>query len=109
MNIVMNLSKFAWTDWFVGLWGATISGGAGAVSAAFGTMMMDGKDFNLGGGGGHKLFDLMGICFGFSSFISLMKFLQTHPAPDQVTINTTGNVKVTQNTMVNPPTTDAKS
>lgn len=96
-------SSLDWSGWVLGIWGAAVSGGAGAVSAGFGTMVMDPKDFNLGNGGGHHLMELMGICFGFSAFISLMKFLQMHPAPDAMTINTTGTVKITQNTTVNPP------
>ena len=95
--------RLDWGAWVMGIWGAAVSGGAGAVSAGFGTMVMDPKDFNLGAGGSHHLFELMGICFGFSAFISLMKYLQTHPAPDPLTINTTGTVNVNNKTIVNPP------
>lgn len=87
--------KLNWTGWILGIWGAAISGGAGAVSAGFGTMIIDPKDFNVASGF-HHLFELMGVCFAFSAFISLMKFLQTHPVPDPITINTPGPVIVNQ-------------
>jgi hypothetical protein len=76
--------KLNWQGWLLGIWGAVVSGGAGAVASGFGTMVVDPDHFNVSQGGFHHLLYVMGICFGFSSIISLAKFLQTHPSPDPI-------------------------
>ena len=75
-------SRIDWGDWFRGIIGALISGGAGAVGAMFGTTTIDPKTFNIQ----HpiKLLEAMGISFMISGIISLMKYLQTHPVPDVI-------------------------
>lgn len=73
-----------WSGWLLGIWGATISGGAGAISSGFGTMIVDPDHFNIGQGGLHRVLYVMGVTFGFSAVISLAKYLQLHPTPDQL-------------------------
>lgn len=70
--------------WLRGIAGAVISGGSGAVVAAFSVNLLDSKDWSPMQGGGGKLLELIAMCFFFSALISLMKFLQTHPVPDDV-------------------------
>lgn len=82
-NPLATAAKLDWSAWIRGLVGAAVSGGAGAVGATFGTMALDGKDFNFTSGLTHTL-QLMGICFLISGLVSLMKFLQSHPTPDPV-------------------------
>lgn len=99
ITAVSTAKKLDWSGWVTGIFGSIISGGAGAVGAAFGTILVDPKDFNVMGGGLHKLLISMGITFMFSAIISLAKWLQTHPVPDAVTIQSEGQVTVN----VNPP------
>ena len=70
--------------WLLGIWSAAISGGAGAISSGFGTILVDPSDFNLQTPA--KLLKVMMATFGFSALVSLMKFLQMHPAPDVKTV-----------------------
>jgi hypothetical protein len=89
--------RLDWSAWLRGVFGSLISGGAGAVSAGFGSIIFDpNKDFSTGPHGVQHLFDLMIFCFFFSGLISLAKYLQTNPLPDTLTINNPqGNVNVT--------------
>lgn len=84
----MNLFKVAgtldWSGWVRGFIGALVSGGAGAVSSGFGGIILDPQQFNVTQGGFGHLMELMGITFAFSAVISLAKFLQVHPVPDQL-------------------------
>jgi hypothetical protein len=73
--------------WLLGLWSAAISGGAGAVSSGFGSVLLDPSDFNLKNP--DKLVKVMLVTFGFSAFVSLMKYLAMHPAPEMKTVTTT--------------------
>lgn len=77
-------SKLDWSGWLKGIFGALISGGAGAVGGGFGAMVADpSQDFNIGKDGGvHHLLILMGVAFSISGIISLAKYLQIHPVPD---------------------------
>jgi len=68
------IMRLDWDGWFRGLIGAIVSGGASSVSAGFGATVLDpGHDLNI--------FKLMAVTFGFSAFISLMKYLQVTPVP----------------------------
>jgi hypothetical protein len=82
MQMLTVASRLDWPGWLLGGMGAFISGGAGAISAGFGTMLVDPDHFNLGSGA-HHLFEVMGITFLFSAVISLAKYLQMHPTPEQ--------------------------
>lgn len=77
----VNIQKLDWGTWLLGLIGAFISGGAGAVSAAFGTMIADPEHFNVTGGGLSKVLTVMGITFLITGLVSLAKFLQVTPVP----------------------------
>lgn len=67
----------------LGIVGALISGGAGAVATGFGAIIIDpSHDFTPSMGGTTHLLELMGITALVSGIISLAKFLQTHPVPD---------------------------
>lgn len=87
--------KLDWSGWILGIWTSTMSGGAGAVAGIIGPMVTDGKDFNLSSGFHHTL-ESMVIAFSITGLFSLAKFLQMHPAPDAVTINSPGPVTVNQ-------------
>ncbi len=85
-NLVMTAQRLDTRGWLLGIAGAAISGGAGAISAGFGTLVVDRSDpdgYALKAG---HLFEFMAICFLFSGLVSLAKFLQIHPVPDQVQV-----------------------
>lgn len=84
MQALKTAKGLDWRGWIRGVIGATVSGGASAVGAGFGTIIIDPKDFNVFDGGASHLFLVMAVCFAFSSLISLMKFLSTHPIPDEI-------------------------
>lgn len=94
MNAVANAERYDWQTWLVGILRSAVSGGAGAVGGGVGSMGIDPEHFNLKGGLGHTL-ELMGACFALSAIIHMAMFLQTHGAPDLVTVKTT-DTTVTQ-------------
>lgn len=80
MQMLSVASKLNWSGWLLGILGAVISGGAGAVGASIGTIVVDPAHFNLSGG----LLDVLkvaGTAFVISGIISLAKYLQTQPVP----------------------------
>ena len=79
IQALTNIQNLDWSAWILGLIGAAVSGGAGAIASGFGTMVVDPAHFNLGNPS--ELFKVMAICFAFSAVISLAKFLQTTPVP----------------------------
>jgi hypothetical protein len=86
-----NARQYDWATWLMGIFRSLIGGGAGAVSGAFGPMLTDPKDFNLGGGIGHTM-ETMGIGFVIGGIVNMCIFLQTHGSPDRLTdtLNTAG-------------------
>lgn len=84
INMLSTASSLDLKGWMLGSVGALISGGAGAIGGGFGAMVEDPEHFNVGGGGLHHLLVMMGITFLISGIISLAKFLQVHPVPDQL-------------------------
>lgn len=73
--------RLDWRGWFLGIMSSVIAGGSGAVSAAFGTALVDWRDpdhFALQPG---HLFYTMAICFVVSGVIALMTYLHNHPIP----------------------------
>ena len=64
--------------WIAGLVGAAISGGAAAVTASATVIAMDPKDW----GTFHSALRLFAFTFAIPALISLMKYLQMHPVPD---------------------------
>jgi hypothetical protein len=81
VNALTVASRLAWGEWIRGIFGALISGGAGAVGGGTGTSLVDPDHFNTQ----HPmlLLKVMGVTFLISGVTSLLKFLQTHPLPDE--------------------------
>ena len=76
---ITNGSRFAWSDWFLGIMRSFISGGAGALSSGTVVGLKDPNDWGLHSG---HLFELMGIVFLATGLLHMAIFLQTHPVPD---------------------------
>jgi hypothetical protein len=79
MNALVVATKLDWNGWIRGLFGALISGGAGAVGAGFGASILDPGHDLVGG----RLLALIGSSFLFSGIVSLAKYLQMHPVPEE--------------------------
>ena len=73
-------------EWALGLWSATISGGASAVVSGLGLMIIDPNDFNMHSG---KLWIVAGQLFLFNGFLGAMNFLRNRPAPTMKKVETT--------------------
>ena len=87
MTMFVTAQKLDVQGWVLGVIGALISGGAGAVSSGFATIVVDPDHFNIGNGGTHHLLEVMGITFLISGIVSMAKFLQIHPVPTPVVVN----------------------
>lgn len=83
-TMMASAGRLDWDGWLLGIWGAVISGGAGAVASGFGTMIIDPDHFNVFQGGFKHMLSVMGVVFAFSAIISLAKYLQTKPVPDRL-------------------------
>lgn len=68
-----------WDNWLYGLIKGFIGGGATSVYAAFGTMIVDPKDFAFGSS---KSFQVMGWVFFFSALMSTFAFLSKSALPE---------------------------
>jgi hypothetical protein len=66
--------------WVRGLMSAAISGGASAISSGTLAPALAPEQFNVYD---RKLYILICGTFCFSALVSVMKFLQTHPIPDE--------------------------
>ncbi len=88
-----NLGTLDWSSWTRGLATAFIGGGAGAVSAGFGTMVVDPKDFNVYTG---KMYLVMMVCFLLNGTMAMMQYLHTKPIPDVLTETTVKRIEVEQ-------------
>jgi hypothetical protein len=80
----VNLAKYDWSTWLVGIWRAVIQGGSGAVVSSIATIGIDPEHFNLTTGLGH-VFEQMGAVFLVMGLIHMFIFLQTHGMPDPST------------------------
>lgn len=108
MQMFKTAKRLDWPGWLLGVFGALISGGASAIAGGFGAIVIDpSHDFTPGMGGTHHLLELMGVAFMFSGMISLAKFLQTHPVPDIITVETTQTTTVSQKTEVKTTPSEA--
>lgn len=105
MNAIVAAQRLDWRGWFLGIMGAIISGGAGAIGGATGTMVLDPATFNIHRGV-HKIFEAMAISFGFSAITSLAKYLKTQPIPAEVSITEVSTVTTTKT--VAPPASPAE-
>lgn len=110
-NPIATAQRLEWRAWVFGLWGAAITGGAGSASSALSTMIVDPGDFNLHSGLS-KLGEVMLVSFALPAFVSLMKFLSTHPLPDPVPQQVVANVETSMTvTPIDPmqPATTTKT
>jgi hypothetical protein len=73
--------RLDWSGWGLGIMGAIISGGSGAIASGFGTMIVDPDHFNVFQGGFKHMAYVMIVVFIFSAVVSLAKFLQISPVP----------------------------
>ena len=76
------LSNLDWGNWAYGLWVAVVGGGANAVTAGIGLLVIDPKDFNLQQG---KLWGLIGGLFVLSAVKDFFLYLSQNPAPKIIT------------------------
>lgn len=81
MQLVTTASSLDWSGWLLGLIGAFISGGSGAVGASIGAIVVDPNTFNLHGHGLVDVLEVAGTAFVISAVVSLAKYLQLHPTP----------------------------
>jgi hypothetical protein len=84
INAVTTAQRLDWDGWFLGIMGAALSGGAGAVASGVGGVLMAPNEFNLMQGKALHLLGLMGLTFLVSAIFSLCKYLQQKPVPDKV-------------------------
>lgn len=82
ITAVQTAQSLDWKGWLRGSIGAFISGGAGTVGAFVGVSFADGQDPDHFIARGHHMLEVMAITFLTSAIISLAKFLQTNPMPD---------------------------
>jgi hypothetical protein len=75
-----------WSDWIRGLVSAVVSGGAGAVSAAFVTAAQDPAKMGIGS---LNSIELMFSIFFVTGLFNMFAFLRTKPIPDVKTVVTT--------------------
>jgi len=78
MVILTTATKLGWSEWFRGLIGSFISGGAAAIGATVGVTTFDPSHDIVG----IRLLGVAGVSFLGSGIVSLAKFLQQHPLPD---------------------------
>src|SRR6185437_15035580 len=89
VTMISTAQKLDVRGWILGGIGALISGGAGAIGVGFGTVVVDPEHFNLNTGLIH-LMEVMGVTFLISGIVSMAKYLQIHPVPQPININTQG-------------------
>lgn len=77
VNAITVASKLDWGGWVKGLIGAVISGGAGAVGSGISVTVLD-KTHDI------NTLEVMGLTFLVSGAVSLAKYLQQHPVPDDI-------------------------
>jgi|ERR1019366_4491371 hypothetical protein len=85
--------------WLRGLIGAGVSGGASAITGGIVVSGMDPSQYNFQAG---KFWILTGTLFAVNAIVSIAKFLQTHPLPDEKVVVKT--VEVTSQPGTKPTT-----
>lgn len=75
MQMISAAMKIGLREWVRGCVGAAISGGAGSIASGVGATALD-KSHDL------NIIALMGITFVVSGIISLGKYLEIHPLPE---------------------------
>lgn len=73
--------KLDWSHWLYGLFAALIGGGAGAVSAAFGAMVLTPGQYGASGDGGWNSLKLVFVTFIVSGVITAFAYLKQSPLP----------------------------
>lgn len=88
MMMFKHASEYDWSSWMMGIWRAVVGGGAGAVA---GFVVGDHSTV-------FSTFRSMGESFLIVGVVHMFIFLQTHPGPDKVTIETKQTTTLTQTT-----------
>jgi hypothetical protein len=88
----MSDTKLNWGSWAYGLVAALIGGGAGAVTAAFGAMVLTPGQYGTGGVAGWNSLKLMALTFAVSGVISMFAYLKQSPLPS---VETTTSATIT--------------
>lgn len=83
--------KLDWGHWAYGLFAAFIGGGAGAVTAAFGAMVLTPGQYNMSGNPGWNSLKLMCFTFVMSGAIVTFAYLKQSPLPAIEPEVSTGN------------------
>lgn len=99
----MGFGRLDWGNWLYGIGAGFIGGGSTAVTGAMALMVIDSKDFYLGG---VKIWQVMGLMFVFSGVKDMMLFLAQQPLPKIITTVTTTETSVLP---TRPPTTITKT
>jgi hypothetical protein len=84
INAVTTATTLDWKGWALGIMGALISGGAGAIASGTAITIVDAQDPDHFVMQGNHMIEAMAITFVISAVVSLAKYLQSHPVPDQV-------------------------
>jgi hypothetical protein len=85
LTMKTNAKGYDWASWLMGIWRALVAGGAGAAGGLIGNVIVDPAHFNFTGGL-RPLLTSMGISFLVVGLAHMLIFLQTHPAPDPVSV-----------------------
>lgn len=91
MQMAETAQRLDWDGWIRGIFGALISGGAGAIAAGTAVSYAD-PTHDL------SVFKVMYITFLVSGAVSLAKFLQITPVPNKVTTEVKQVTTLTQTT-----------
>lgn len=83
--------KLDWGHWAYGLFAALIGGGAGAVAAAFGAMVLTPGQYSMSGNPGWNSLKLMGFTFIVGGIIAGTAYLKQSPLPAIETDAPAGN------------------
>lgn len=101
MQMLSNAGKYDWETWVIGILRSVNAGGANGVLSGLVSMGIDPAHFNLAAGLTHTL-KMMGGMFVLSSIVGMFVFLQTHGAPDKITVTQTTTLTQTTETTKNP-------
>lgn len=81
MQMLTTAAKLDWSSWLLGIFGALVSGGAGAVAGMLGVIAVNASDPDHAALNLSHLLESAGISFAVCGIFSLAKYLQLHPVP----------------------------
>lgn len=82
---VVNVKRYDWATWFIGIQRAFITGLAGAAVNTSATIGIDPQNFNFGPQLKHTILLATLSALG-GGMVHMLVFLQTHPAPEAVPV-----------------------